>query len=118
MRDERCALICVLRWCAMGKLVIKGFVYTSRVQPKRDDFGQTIPWGDSLTGVRSDFMNDWERKAACSEYGLDPDFLKVIPVCMPSSIFSNFRTVESSRQRSEARTCSSATSKYQAFLMQ
>ncbi len=96
LRDERCALCCVLHWCASGKLVIKEFVYTSRVQLKRDEFGQSIAWGDSLAGVRSDFMNESERKATCSECGLDPDFLKVFSMCIPSNLFGNFCAVESS----------------------
>jgi hypothetical protein len=78
LRDERCALVCVLRMCSLGKLLLKDFVYTSRVQLKRDEFGQMAPWGDSLSGLRSDFMIESERKATCAQLCVDSDVLKVI----------------------------------------
>ncbi len=77
-RDERCALVCMLRLGACGKLILKEFVYTSRVQLKREEFGHSAPWGDSLTGVRSNFMLECERKVTCAELSLDPDLLMVI----------------------------------------
>ncbi len=77
-RDERCALVCLLRMSAVGKLVLKEFVYTSRVQLKREELGHLAPWGDSLTGVSSNFMLECERKSCSAEQGFDSDFNKVI----------------------------------------
>jgi hypothetical protein len=76
-RDERCALVCMLRLGACGKLVLKEFVYTSRVQLKREEFGHSAQLGNSLTGVCSNFMLEGERKATCAELSLDPDLLTV-----------------------------------------
>ena len=77
LRDERCALVCLLRMCSLGKLLLKEFVYTSRVQLKRDEFGHIAPWGDSLSGVHSNFMIESERKSACAELSVDSDVMKV-----------------------------------------
>jgi hypothetical protein len=78
MRDERCALVCVLRMCSLGKLLLKDFVYTTRVQLKRDEFGHMAPWGDSLSGVRINFMSERECAGICAELGVEADVLKVI----------------------------------------
>jgi hypothetical protein len=77
-RDERCALVCLLRLSAVGKLVLKEFVYTSRVQLKREELGHSAPWGDSLTGVSSNFMLELERKSCSAVLGVEADFNKVI----------------------------------------
>lgn len=77
-RDERCALVCLLRLSAVGKLVLKEFVYTSRVQLKREELGHSTPWGDSLTGVSSNFMLERERKSCSAVLGVEADFNKVI----------------------------------------
>ena len=78
MRDERCALVCLLRMCSLGKLLLTDFVYTTRVQLKRDEFGHMAPWGDSLSGVRINFMSARERSRICAELGVEEDILQVI----------------------------------------
>jgi hypothetical protein len=102
-RDERCALVYMLRMVAVGKLYLTEFWYTSRVQLKREEFGNLTPWGDSLTGVRSNFILETERAAACADLGVGADLLTVIFPSLSCDTDFDFCSVEPSRACSKAR---------------
>ena len=106
LRDERCALICVLRMCTLGKLSLKEFIYTSRVQLKREEFGHMVPWGDSLTGIRCSLKNEWEWKATCAELSVDPDVFKVtshhLPDASPCHPFAQWNNHEHAPKQGRA----------------
>jgi hypothetical protein len=77
LRDERCALIYVLRMCATGKFVLKQCLFTSTVQLKRDDNGRSNGTHCTFVGVPVDFTSVFARNATCEELGVDADILKV-----------------------------------------
>jgi hypothetical protein len=78
LRDVLCTLVWLLLMCSQGNLLLKEFVYTSRVRLKRDDFGHSAPWGDSLSGISSNLMIESERKAICAELCVESDVMQVM----------------------------------------